>query len=121
MKILRRKLKNAHVSWRAVVTLWHEEISFRIQAIAGLVVFVLSYVLGITKTEFLIVVLTVGSVLAVEALNTAIEELCDHVTPSEHPKIGKIKDLGSGASLLIGIAALIVGCVIFIPPILGLL
>ena len=39
--------------------------------------------------------------LAVEALNTAIEVLCDHVTPDIHPAIKKAKDLGSVAIFII--------------------
>jgi diacylglycerol kinase (ATP) len=38
-------------------------------------------------------------VLCVELLNTAIEKLCDHVTPSHHPEIGAIKDVASAAAL----------------------
>ncbi len=37
--------------------------------------------------------------LAVELLNTAVEKLCDHVTPQHHPTIGAIKDMGSAAVL----------------------
>ena len=37
--------------------------------------------------------------LAVELLNTAIEKLCDHVTPERHSTIGIVKDLGSAAVL----------------------
>jgi len=48
------------------------------------------------------------------------EELCDHVTPEEHPKVGRVKDLGSSASLLVGVAALLVGCTIFIPHLVSL-
>lgn len=120
MSTLRQKLAHIRPSWRAVITLWHEELSFRVQVICGVLVLLLSWVLHISEVEFLIVVLTVGAVFAVEALNTAVEELCDHVTPDEHPHIGKIKDLGSGASLLIGIAAFLVGLFIFVPKILGL-
>ncbi|MEK7133686.1 MAG: diacylglycerol kinase [Patescibacteria group bacterium] len=111
----RKKIQNVRPSWRAIVTLWREEFSFKIQTVCGLIVLVLSFIFQISTTEFLIVVLMIGAVLAVEALNTAIEELCDHVTLDHHPQIGKIKDLGSGAALLIGIAATIVGAVIFIP------
>jgi diacylglycerol kinase (ATP) len=42
--------------------------------------------------------------LAVEALNTAIEKLCDLITLEEHPEIKKIKDLGAAAVLIILIA-----------------
>ena len=39
--------------------------------------------------------------LAVEALNTAIEKLCDLITLEEHPEIKKIKDLGAAAVMII--------------------
>ena len=42
---------------------------------------------------------TVLLVLCVELLNTAIEKLCDHVTPTRHPEIGAIKDVASAAAL----------------------
>jgi diacylglycerol kinase (ATP) len=49
-------------------------------------------------------------VLAVEFLNTAIEKLCDHVTPHHHPTIGFVKDLGSAAVLCaLVLAALVWG------------
>ena len=40
---------------------------------------------------------TVLLTLAVELLNTAVEKLCDHVTPERHPRIGTVKDIGSAA------------------------
>ena len=46
--------------------------------------------------------------LAVEALNTAIEVLCDHVTPEIHPMIKKAKDLGSAAIFVVGCAMVLV-------------
>ena len=46
--------------------------------------------------------------LAVELLNTAIEKLCDHVTPHHDLTIGLIKDMGSAAVLCaLGLAWLI--------------
>jgi len=38
--------------------------------------------------------------LAVEALNTAIETLCDHITTERHPDIKAIKDVSAAAVLL---------------------
>lgn len=42
--------------------------------------------------------------LAVEALNTAIEKLCDLITLEQHADIKKIKDLGAAAVLIILLA-----------------
>ena len=121
MKNVRRKLSHIRPSWHAILTLWKEEFSFRFQTVCGLIVIALSFVFNISRVEFFIVLVTIGTVLAVEALNTAIEELCNHVTPSHHPQIGKVKDLGSGASLLIGVTAVIVIIFVFLPHVLPLL
>ena len=64
--------------------------------------------------------LIIGAVLTTEALNTAIEELCDHVTPEHHPQIGKVKELGSGASGIIGVVAVVIGLIIFVPHVMAL-
>jgi diacylglycerol kinase len=121
MKNLRSALSHVRPSWRALVILWREEFSFRVQVGAAVCALVLSFLLHLSEVEFLVIILLIGAVLATEALNTAIEELCDHVTPDQHPKIGKIKDLGSGASLLLGIAGLVIGLVVFIPHLMQLL
>lgn len=42
--------------------------------------------------------------MAVEALNTAIEKLCDLISLEEHPEIKKIKDLGAASVLIILLA-----------------
>ena len=37
------------------------------------------------------------AILAIELLNTAIEKLCDHVSPEWRTNIGLVKDYGSAA------------------------
>ncbi|MCJ2070676.1 diacylglycerol kinase [Methylobacterium sp. J-030] len=46
--------------------------------------------------------------LAAEFLNTAVEKLCDHVHPSHHPMIGRVKDLASAGTFMAQVAALLV-------------
>ena len=117
---MRKKAQNIRPSWRAVRNLWSEEFSFRLQTLCGAAILVLSYAFQISEAEWLAGILVIAMVLAIEALNTAIEELCDHVTPEQHPHIGKIKDMGSGASLLMGIAAVVIGLIIFLPHLISL-
>lgn len=52
----------------------------------------------------LLLVLLALILLAVEALNTAIETICDHVTPERHPMIKRAKDLGSAAIFIVCLA-----------------
>lgn len=62
----------------------------------------------------------IGSVLAAEAFNTAIEALCDFASPAYQEAIKHTKDLAAGAVLIVAIAAAVVGLLIFIPKIMAL-
>jgi diacylglycerol kinase len=46
--------------------------------------------------------------LAIEALNTAIEKTCDLITLEEHPEVKKIKDLGAAAVMIIIFAIVLI-------------
>ena len=117
----RKKVQNVRPSVRAILLLWREEFSFRILTLCAIATLILSFLLQISRTDFLLVVLTIGAMLSVEALNTAIEEICDHVTPEQHARIGKIKDIASGAAFIMWCAALLAGLTIFTPYVLRLI
>ena len=72
-------------------------------------------VLGITRTEWIMVVMCIGTVIAAELFNTAIEKLVDLVSPERHPVAGRVKDIAAGAVLICAVAAAIIGLIIFIP------
>lgn len=65
--------------------------------------------------EWCIVVLCIGAVFGIELINTSIEQLCNHVTADEHPSIKKIKDISAAAVLIVSIASVIAGLMIFLP------
>jgi diacylglycerol kinase (ATP) len=52
--------------------------------------------------------------IAVELLNTAIEKLCDHVTPEHHRQIGRVKDIASAAVFIaLALVALVWGAALW--------
>ncbi|MCL2640105.1 MAG: diacylglycerol kinase family protein [Phycisphaerales bacterium] len=57
----------------------------------------------------------IGAVWAAEAMNTAIELLCDVACPEFHPMIGRVKDVAAGAVLIVAVAAVAVGVCILWP------
>ena len=71
--------------------------------------------LKISTTEWAIILVLIGLVLAAETFNTAIEKLCDFVSPQYHTGIGKVKDLAAAAVLIVATTAIIVGILIFVP------
>lgn len=95
-----------------IYTIKHER-NMRIHIVALLGVFILSVFYRLTKTEFLIVCLTVGLVIVCELFNTAMEVLVDIIVDVYHPKAKIIKDVAAGAVLVAAIISLIVGYFIF--------
>ena len=79
--------------------------------IAGLVI-IAGLWLGLSRVEWAIILTQIGLVWAAEGFNTAVEKLCDFVSPGLHPQIKAIKDLSSGAVLILAITAVVVGLVI---------
>lgn len=68
--------------------------------------------LKLSRVEWAIILTQIGLVWAAEAINTALEKLCDFVSPGLHPQIKAIKDLSSGAVLILAITAVVVGVLV---------
>ena len=74
----------------------------------------------ISTQEWIIELLCIGLVLAIEALNTAVEKVCDFVHPERAKEIGIIKDIAAGAVGFAVIPVTIVLGIIYYPYILKL-
>ena len=91
-----------------------------LQSILGILALALGWLYRITAVEWLIVLLCIGAVLSLEILNTALEILCDKLSPEKHEKIKLVKDMAAGAVLVASLVAAIAGGIIFLPYILSL-
>lgn len=94
---------------------WRNEPHFRSHALASAALIALSFILDISALEFAVIVLSCGFVIAVEVLNTALEELCDKHTKEHDPHIARIKDLAAAAVLISSIFAAIAQAAILLP------
>ena len=90
-----------------------EERNFRIHLIAIVVVCIAGIYFDLSATEWALIVVSIGMVIAAELFNTAIEDLVDLVSPQKNPKAGRIKDISAAAVMATAIAALVVGIYIF--------
>jgi len=72
--------------------------------------------LGLSTTQWAILALTIGSVLAAELLNSSLEVVVDMVSPDYHPLAKRAKDVAAGAVLLAAMVAVVVGLLILGPP-----
>ncbi|MBD5371059.1 MAG: diacylglycerol kinase family protein [Bacteroides sp.] len=91
-----------------------------IHGVVTLGVVVAGFLFHIGVGEWCAVLICIGCVLMAEAFNTALEALADKVSPGFDPLIGRAKDLAAGAVLLMVMAAVAVGLIVFLPKVLDL-
>ena len=109
---VRKVLRSFRFAGQGVVDLFRYENNARVHLlIAGLVI-AAGFWLKLSRAEWAIILTQIGLVWAAEAINTALEKLCDFVSPGLHPQIKAIKDLSSGAVLIVAIMAVIVGALV---------
>jgi len=97
------------------------EHNFKREIILAMLALIASYILKVSKIEFIIILLVIALVIVSEIFNTAIEKVVDLYT-KEYNEIAKIaKDVSALAVLTMCFFALIIGIIIFVPKIIQLI
>lgn len=109
------RLKSVKYAFKGAFLLITTENSIKVQFCIGILMTILGFYYQISTTEWILQILCIALILALEGVNTAIEEIADFIHPEHHTKIGLIKDLAAGAVFIFAIAASIIGCLIYIP------
>ena len=86
----------------------------------SLLVLIAGVIFKLDKSEWLVIVFTIGAVISLELVNTAIEAVVDMVTEEYHPLAKVAKDTSAAAVFVIAIVAAIVGLIIFLPKVISL-
>jgi diacylglycerol kinase (ATP) len=97
----------------------HNEPNMRIHAGASICAVVLGLWLGLDATEWRWLIVAIITVIAAEALNTAVEQCCNAVSGSFHPAIKSAKDVAAGAVLVSAFGAGLIGISVFAPHVLS--
>ncbi|MDE6670262.1 MAG: diacylglycerol kinase family protein [Muribaculaceae bacterium] len=117
----RARVRSFGYAWQGIKTLVVNEHNARIHLFATICVVGVGLLLKLSTLEWAVVALCIGGVFMAEALNSAVEALCDKVSPDYDPLIGKAKDLAAGAVLLFVCGAAVAGLCVFVPKLLALL
>lgn len=99
---------------------YKNEQSLFIHALACVFVVFINLFFKVDITTWLISILAMGVVLALELVNTAIEAVVDLVTLEIHPLAKIAKDCGSAATFVLTFCVVIMGVAIYIPYIVEL-
>ncbi|AXG70829.1 undecaprenol kinase [Kordia sp. SMS9] len=117
IKFIKGRIKGVGYACKGAYLLITTEASVKTQFFIGILVTIAGIYFKISTTEWIVQTLTIGLIMSLEGINTAIEEIADFIHPEHHKKIGLIKDLAAGAVFIFAIAAIIIGCFIYIPKI----
>jgi diacylglycerol kinase len=104
-------------AWAGIAYVVCTQRNARIHLAVAVVVIGLGLWVGLTLTQWAVVAVVAGMVLAAEWLNTAVEAIVDLATPDYHPLAKVAKDAAAGAVLLTAIIAVVVGVLLLVLPI----
>lgn len=112
---LRQWLKSADFAIEGILQGARTQKHLRYHFISATVVLIASYVLGVTRLEFILLSLAVILVLSAEMLNSAIEAVVDLISPGYTEKARIAKDIAAGAVFITAFGSAVLGYVILFP------
>ena len=98
---------------RGIAYCLRHERNIRIHIVALLYVLFFSQFYNFSKSEYMILILTCSTVVALELINTAIEIVIDKVSPKFSVFAMMGKDVAAGGVLVGAVGAVIVGVILF--------
>lgn len=117
---IKRFIKSLKDAARGLKHIFKNEQNFRIQTMTAILALLFAAYFRLRAWEFVLVILLIMIVMAMEIMNTAIEYFADLLKPRLHHYIYVIKDIMAGAVLLTAIGSTIIGLIIFLPRFINL-
>ncbi len=116
----KKRIRSFKYAFRGVAELIHSTPNAKIHLVMAMLAIILGFSFAISTLEWIAIVIVIGLVIAVEAVNTAIEDITNLISKDYNQKIKRIKDIAAAAVLIVAISALVVGIIIFAPKIMFL-
>ncbi|WP_448573754.1 diacylglycerol kinase family protein [Trichothermofontia sp.] len=108
-------------AWNGVSYAFQTQRNFRVQVLIGLVALSLALYLHLSALEMVILFLTIGAVLTMELINTALESVVDLTVKQTYHELARIaKDCAAGAVVISAIVSILVGGCLLLPPLVAL-
>ena len=87
-----------------------------IHAVVSICVLALGLWLGLSRTDWAIIILAIMAVWMAEFMNTALEAIVDMASPDFHPLAKVAKDVAAAAVLVGACSSVLIGLLIMGPP-----
>ena len=96
-------------AYRGMIYAVRTQRNMRLHVVVAVLVLVASLLVGVSKLELAVLVLTIMLVFVTELFNTAMEFVVDLATKEFHPLAKLAKDVSAGAVLVSSVGAVLVG------------
>lgn len=93
--------------------------NMKVHVAAALAALALALYFGLSAAEWGLLILTIAAVLGAELFNTAVEAMVDLASPQVHHLAKIAKDTAAGAVLVMALASLAVGYLLFFHRLFG--
>jgi diacylglycerol kinase len=120
LTVARRVARSFGYAFEGLAALLRTQPNFGVHVVIALAVVVVALLLRPGPIGLALLALAIGVVLALEAMNTALEALCDLVSPGYHPLVKRAKDVSAAAVLIMAATAVVVGLAVLGPRLLDL-
>ncbi|NDV70351.1 diacylglycerol kinase family protein [Dysgonomonas sp. 25] len=118
---VKARLQSFKYAFNGLKILLGAEHNARIHLVVAVIACLMGWFLDISAMEWLVILILIGLVIAMEIVNSCIEYICNFISPAIDDRIKIIKDLASAAVLIVAIIAVICGFIIFLPKLLLLI
>ena len=112
---LRNWLNKANIAIDGILHAAKTEKHLRYHLYSAACVLLVSFLLGVSSFDFIIIAILVSIVILAEMLNTAIEHTVDMISPEKKDSARYAKDIAAGAVLITAFAAAVIGYIILFP------
>lgn len=104
-----------------ILTAFKEERNMKKHGVTAILVVLAGLVFRVSAVEWLFLLLAISLVIALEIVNSAIENVVDLASDYHFSMLAKnAKDMAAGAVLFISVFAVLVGMIVFLPKIWAL-
>ncbi|MEM9215727.1 MAG: diacylglycerol kinase family protein [Cyanobacteria bacterium P01_F01_bin.150] len=122
LKVANNLLVSFGYAWQGIAYAFKTQRNFKIHVCLGSIAIGLSFGLHLARVEIAVMGLTIGAVLAMELINTALESVVDLTVKQTYHELAKIaKDCAAAAVLISAGVSLLVAGVLLAPPIMQLI
>lgn len=111
---MKKFMKSCKYALVGIKKAYREQRNLKIMAVVSVVTLVLCIILPVSYLDIALILICNAACHSVELINTSVEHLCNHIHDGYHERIGVVKDIAAGATLVVVVVSGIVGCIVFV-------